>query len=69
MNSGKVAAVVSLVQSWEQGDIRTGCVYEKYEVLVEDYMVPNVEEERQCFCNKDEFANYEQGHDPTLKNA
>ena len=46
MNSGKVAAVVSLVQSWEQGDIRTGCVYEKYEVLVEDYMVPNVEEER-----------------------
>ena len=69
MNSGKVAAVVSLVQSREQGDIRTGCVYEKYEVLVEDYMVPNVEEERQCFYNKDEYANYEQRHDLTLKNA
>ena len=36
------------------------------EVALEDCMVPNVEEKKkQCFFNKDEYANYERGHDHT----
>ena len=49
---------------------RTWCVYERmWSCAIRLHGAKHREGKKQCFCNRDEYANYEWGHDHSWKKA